>query len=30
MANEVTAPDGPMAKETPTTPLAPRARAAAG
>ena len=30
MANEVTAPDGPIAKETPTIPLAPRARAAAG
>jgi hypothetical protein len=30
IANEATAPDGPMANETPTTPLAPRARAASG
>jgi len=30
IANEVTAPDGPMANETPTTPFAPRERAAGG
>ena len=30
IANEVTAPDGPMVKLTPTTPCAPRARAAGG
>ena len=28
IANELTAPDEPMVNETPTTPFAPRARAA--
>ena len=30
IANELTAPDGPMENDTPTTPFAPRARAAGG
>jgi hypothetical protein len=30
IANELTVPDGPMVKLTPTTPFAPRARAAGG